>query len=177
MDNIEVGDIVRLKSGNAPLEVIAFLGNDIQARYLSDRHGHYEPITRSRNRFVLHENFPKEEIMTTPTLYQTKDGKFGTELARNSEGKIVLELKGTGDVIAIDPSDLTEVRPYTVNVAGGHYEAPKGVLKKGDLLILNGRVEPVHEIDTGCRKAQGPLPANTRRVVTAPLFEEEQVIE
>lgn len=81
--------------------------------------------------------------MTDKTLFETADNLFGTKLAVNSAGKIVLEIKGTGEVKAYDKKDLTEVTPYTVavkflngNNIEYHFVTSPDKVKVGDVLLL-----------------------------------------
>lgn len=92
-------------------------------------------------------------------LYETKDGKFGILLTKNSQGKFVLEMKGSSEVLAFDPEDLTEVTPYTVEIhfhfdSGGkhHMEVPEGKLEKGDIVYHGSNIGWVVALDTKCRR-------------------------
>lgn len=82
-------------------------------------------------------------------LYQIiGEDRFGTFLANNSEGKIVLEMKGEGGKVeAFDKDKVEEVKPYTYKCRAiattsqrrigqvAHLEGEKGVAKKGELII------------------------------------------
>jgi len=69
---------------------------------------------------------------------------YGHVLAINSAGKLVVEIKGSGEVIAVDPKQVQEVLPYTVGVkfttsSGAttyHYLDEKRQLKPGDFLVM-----------------------------------------
>jgi hypothetical protein len=77
----------------------------------------------------------------TQKLYQVKgQDKFGVALAQNSEGKIVLEMKGTGELQAYDPSEIEVVMPYTFSVRFNngneqHYRGKPDTLKVGELVL------------------------------------------
>ena len=94
------------------------------------------------------------DMATEKKLYEWKqdvDGKtvdfFGHHIATNSEGKWVMEVKGTGGtIVVVDAKDVNRVMPYTVAVRfteqrGGmdayHYLTVKGAVKEGDLLIID----------------------------------------
>jgi len=64
---------------------------------------------------------PEENTMTEKTLYEIKDAvsnttQYGFKLAVNSQGQWVMEIKGSGDVVAVDKKSVTEVMPYTISV-------------------------------------------------------------
>lgn len=121
---------------------------------------------------------PKEEEETPMSkLYQTieETPRFGTFLARNSAGQIVLEMKdSSGKVEAFDTDKVEEVLAYTVLImfddgSGTHYEAPKGKLQEGDFLIFpDGRYGRVKTLNTG-KETYRPLPVKIRRVVTEEI--------
>lgn len=108
-------------------------------------------------------------------LYETNDGKFGTELAKNSQGQLVLELKGSGEVKAYDLKNLKEVVPYTVcvNFPSGpgqiHVETLEGKLAKGDCVLMAHHVGVVTEVDTKCRTPHQSKTA-LKKLVTEDLL-------
>jgi hypothetical protein len=85
-------------------------------------------------------------------LYEiTADGKklYGHKLATNSQGHWVMEVKGTGEVFAIDKSCVEEVLPHTIGVQYEtgkmvyHYFADAGKYQVGEFYIFDapsGRV-------------------------------------
>jgi hypothetical protein len=94
-------------------------------------------------------------------LYEiTADGKklYGHKLATNSQGHWVMEVKGTGEVFAVDKSCVEEVLPHTIGVQYEtgkmvyHYFADAGKYQVGEFYILDapsGRViVQVTEVDT-----------------------------
>jgi hypothetical protein len=102
---------------------------------------------------------PKESKMNK--LYEiTVDGKklYGHKLATNSQGHWVMEVKGTGEVFAVDKSCVEEVLPHTIGVQYEtgkmvyHYFADAGKYQVGEFYILDapsGRViVQVTEVDT-----------------------------
>lgn len=116
------------------------------------------------------EFYHPQEAILLPKLYQTikEPILYGTFLTKDSQGNIVLEMKGGGGVQAYKPSDIEEVLPYTVALtryeggdAGGetrHYAFKKGALKKGDVLVhlSNGNLWKVSELNT---KHASPSPS------------------
>jgi hypothetical protein len=62
---------------------------------------------------------PTKEKKMTDKLYEISRGTetlYGHKLATNSQGQWVMEIKGTGDVIAVDKATVQEVLPYTIAV-------------------------------------------------------------
>lgn len=135
-----------------------------------ESYGSYDSRTwREADDFVFLDPQPeKEEPMTatTPILYETKQGKFGTKCGENSEGKWILEIKGSnGEVAAFDKEELTEVIPYSVELTrmgdynqgekreSRHYRAKKGELKVDDILmqVTTGKLWRVSKVDSKCR--------------------------
>lgn len=77
-------------------------------------------------------------------LYQVKgtEDQFGTLLATNSEGQLVLEMRGAGgEVRAFNREDVKEVLPYSYGVRFGgvgktyQYIGTEGEVEVGDILI------------------------------------------
>ena len=131
----------------------------------------FYPIEKSikdnneNNDINLSEKIESEQKMTT--LYEipskTKSGKsrFGTKLATNSNGEIVLEIKGTnGSVEAFDPKTITEVAPYTVSAydrtgSTFHYTTEKNSVKVGDIIMIGNNIDTcivIRELDTKSKK-------------------------
>lgn len=85
--------------------------------------------------------FEGEENMST--LYQIDESRYGTKLATNSKGMWVMEVKGTGDVITVDPKTVEEVIPYSVRIQffgngfnSYDYWCEKDKLNIGDLVLV-----------------------------------------
>jgi hypothetical protein len=105
----------------------------------------------------------EEESQMEKTLYQVIGTEtYATHLATNSAGKYVLEVKGTGEVITKDKSEIEEVVPYTVGIRFDSstiysYFAKEGQFKVGDLLLAKGdelgNLAKVASIDTKSKKA------------------------
>lgn len=94
-------------------------------------------------------------------LYEIKhEGQtlYGHKLAVNSQGQWVMEVKGTGAVLAVDKKNVEEVLPHTIGVQFDiskqiySYLADAGKYKVGEFYILDapsGRaVVQVVEVDT-----------------------------
>lgn len=146
----KVGDIVRLKSGEAPQKVIEVTGHCIRCEYVSSRK---QIGFRSAADFVKYEyNVPNEEDKMEDydmkdKLFKTLEtGRFGTGLAIDSDGKYVLKMQDNGNFEAFSESELKRVMPYTFDVeflSGStnranrySYRGRDGSVQLGDLLIL-----------------------------------------
>lgn len=191
------GDIVRLKNGAAPQVVRALHPHAscsglwlIKATYLNDPDGElYGSSWRAARDYVkldpdthedlvVDENKPKRKN-DMPKLYQVnaETDTFGTFLAHNSEGKIVLEMKGDGGKVrAFNKSDLTEVKPYTVALTNStlsqrhvQYQVVKGSLAVGDLVSVKGQILTVAAVDTGASDA--PALRGARKFVSIAVEE------
>ena len=181
------GDIVVLKTGEAPQRVldtsegVGIRGWAIRAQYVNDPHDNYGTSRRWRaaDDFKPYEGDAPETETTDMAneLYQTKTGEalFGTLLALNSAGRLVLEIKGTGQVKDFAPDEVEVVRPYTVrvrNITTGqqqHRIAAKGAVVVGDVLLTGGALYEVEAIDTKNAKPVGTLTG--RKLATEKIAE------
>jgi hypothetical protein len=86
----------------------------------------------------------KESKMTK--LYEIRHLEktlYGHKLATNSQGHWVMEVKGTGEVLAVDKSCVEEVLPHTIGVQFEtgkmvyHYLADAGKYQVGEFYILD----------------------------------------
>jgi hypothetical protein len=113
---MEVGNIVRLKTGTSPMVVIYKTHKDyISCKYLNSGH-----VLEFRNikDFVMYEE-ETTQGKDTMTLYQftvNADTKYGTYLATNSQGMFVIEEKGSGVIYTVNKDVVEEVMPYTIDV-------------------------------------------------------------
>lgn len=103
------------------------------------------------------------------TLYATtkeKKQRYGTFLIKNTQGQIVLEMKGEGgNVEAFDEDAIEEVIPFTVEIEGQHgsihFEVAKSKLKVDDYVMcpsFGPNIYRVSAVDTkhkGARKFEG----------------------
>lgn len=85
----------------------------------------------------------KEAEMSKLYEFEVEGKKlFGTKLAVNSEGKWVIEAKGSAGVYALHKSELQEVIPYSILVQGHytrekvHMMAEKGKFKEGECYLV-----------------------------------------
>ena len=174
------GDIVRLRFGAAPMRVIGEAPHYgcYTLRYIRSSH-----MTRRNVAELIHYEEPneteetKEETMTK--LYETKEAtpRFGTKLAVNSAGMVVLEMKGTGEVSTFKPEDIEEVHPYTVGIkfqdssTQYHYITKKGAVKKGDTILglssVAHQFATVVDVDTKSDRATKELKG--RKVMTEEI--------
>lgn len=138
---------------------------DIHAYLAYDRYGYISTQEDLRNK-------RKEQDMTNK-LYEIKQGDetcYGHKLAVNSQGQWVMEVKGTGAVLAVDKKNVEEVLPHTIGVQFDSskqiysYLADAGKYKVGEFYILDapsGRaIVQVVEVDTkstGATKQFTPL--------------------
>jgi len=118
---------------------------------------------QSGQKTITEQAQPKETTMTK--LYQTKEEtpRFGTLLATNSAGLLVLEMKGSGEVLAFETSAIEEVKPYTVCIqfldgSGRDYQylSRKGDVEVGDLILCSSgspTIARVRKINTASDKA------------------------
>ncbi len=100
--------------------------------------------------------------MTQNALYSfnKEDGTlaYATYLATNSSGEWVVEERGSG-VLHTKPKDsFTEVVPFTFSATWAANSAlpftcEEGKVKKGDILMYNGMVLEVTELNTKSRNA------------------------
>lgn len=151
--NAKVGKYYIKRWGKSPILVERVESYDVYGKYVGSNHN----VTMDRwaqlcevkdqAQFQYMENGVRE---MTATLYQVVGKEeYGTQLAVNSEGKIVLEMKksgqyANGDLATFDKSELKEVLPYTVAVRfkdgsqDYHYLATEGSVEKGDILLIDG---------------------------------------
>jgi hypothetical protein len=153
-----VGDLVRLVAGKAKMKVLGVRtsasGNEIRADYVSRIGRGYVPSRRWRpehdyvhfNKNTDNETSKEKETTEMKSkLYQTKEetARFGTLLATNSQGKLVLEMKGTGEVLAFDRDQVEVVMPYTFGVkfpnnhTEYHYLGKDGEVAVNDMVMLD----------------------------------------
>jgi hypothetical protein len=121
-------------------------------------------ITIPQRQFKLIE----EKETTEMSLLQIKGTEvYGIQLALNSAGKAVFEVKGTGEIRTVDPELLEEVIPYSVGVrfiSGDasktyHYWTKEGDVSVGDIVFLpsNNAFVYVYAVNTKSRAANKNL--------------------
>lgn len=123
--------------------------------------------------FSEYDQLKKEEAkMDKDALYEIKRGDetlFAHKLGVNSQGRWVIEVKGSGEVLAVNKDIVSEVLPYTVNLKFGKqgkdyaYFDEKRSVKKGDVLVVDDydsggyQLAIVTGIDTKSRRAAKEL--------------------
>ena len=178
VDEIKVGDYVILGNGKKIIEV-----TEIHADYSNYVKGVY---VESGKVIMEHYSYlsPAPENTNTNTktmkeqLYIWNDPQnnavYGTKLAMNSAGEYVLEIKGTGQIVTMDPQLLTEVIPYTFMAKNGstekHFIGTEGKVSVGDTLIQTSsatlKIWVVKETDT---KNKTAVKFTGRRIVTEKI--------
>lgn len=138
------GDIVISTNGKRPAVVTA-----------TSYYGHYDGYVYAR---YLHNNssvrfdaqnvklYEETNMSDAKTLYSLtkEDGTvvYGTHVGTNSQNKLLIEVKGTNEIILADKSQLEEVIPYTfavrMNGKNTHYQCEPGKFKKNDVLLFTG---------------------------------------
>jgi len=200
VNKLEPGEIVRRCHGKAPLRVIRVRGHLVRAAYCGNTYelegAEYSAasLVRYCNLEDIPENYrgrlspddiaqlktQNQTETTMPKLYQTKEepARFGTLLAMNSARLLVLEMKGSGDVLTFTKDEVEEVKPYTVRVSFGDggktydFFSRKGDVEVGDLLMIDGysTIARVMAVDT---KSDGATKNLTgRKVATVPFGED-----
>lgn len=119
-----------------------------------------------------------ENTMKSGKLFKVLEGeKYGTFLTFDSQGRYVLEMKNNEGIKAFTKAEVEEVRPYTVAVSfinstnsQYHYWAKEGELEVGDLVILDGSIVEVRQIDTKSDRADKYLAG--RKLSTTALTAE-----
>jgi len=151
------GDNVVLLTGTAPqvvLDTRYHCGQwQLRCAYVRWFSGGYEEHSRSWRRasdFEPYQGDPqyhdyenKKAYKMAAKLFQTLEEtpRFGTYLARNSTGQIVLEMKPGGLPEAFDADKVVEVKPYTVRIRfrdGNyrHYSTTPNSVNVGDAILF-----------------------------------------
>lgn len=155
---IDLNKTYRLDTGEAPMRVTNIASGWAAVEYLNSGVTNNIPINRLKE---YNPPAPKETPVANQ-LFQIKDTEvYCHKLATDSAGRVVVEIKGTGEVRAVEADQLVEVLPYSVRVRflGGdvsyHYWAKPGTVKVGDLIMIRvgseskgGSYAEVTELDT-----------------------------
>ena len=105
-------------------------------------------------------------------LYQIEGTDvFCTYPATNSEGKSVVEIKGSGEVKAVEHSKLVEVVPYTIQVTSHsgqkqHFAAKKDFWNVNDVFPFNGSLYVVNRVDSRGGEGLPEVPNRRLAMVT-----------
>ncbi len=112
-------------------------GDDLKYDIYSQKYGRV-PVSKTK------ETQPKEAKMSKLYEIQVSDKKlYGHKLAVNSQGHWVMEVKGTGEVLAVDKQYVEEVMPHTIGVqfetskTTYHYLAEAGKYSVGDFFVVD----------------------------------------
>lgn len=166
-----VGDRVRLKSGTAEIEVtrVETFHPQYYAYPVYYLYGDYvnsdnKVNRRSEDDFVLFDG--ESKMTSTNKLYTWHHDVdlYGHYLATNSQGEWVMEVKGSGQIMAVAKDRVQEVLPYTIGVQFGdskttyHYLADKDKFDVGFYLVRsdlnnNWQIAKVTSVDTKSAKA------------------------
>lgn len=149
---IKKNDLVRLRNGHASIRVTKVTRWTFCGEYLKSS---YEIIDRPLADAVPLHQHHYEEPMTS--LYELPDGRYCTQIATDSQGRAVVEIRGTNEIIPVDPQNLKEVLPFTIEVHffdGGnhHFEVAPDIFQKGDVVLVGKNFGEVSAVDTKCRR-------------------------
>ncbi len=163
------GDIVVSKSGHRPMrcESDVYSGTyRFYARYLHNNQMRYV----YRDSMKLYDESTKEDVKMENTLYSvTVDGKttFAIKVGINSANKFLMEEKGTGAILVVDPSAVEEIVPHTIAIGPidsdrteVNYMIEPDKLLAGDLVLHAQKGSKVfslgivRKVDTKCKSAR-----------------------
>lgn len=164
------GDIVVSKSGHRPMtcESEVYQGTHrFYARYLHNKQMRYVWT----NSMKLYDESTKEDVKMENTLYSValEDGKttFAIKVGINSANKFLMEEKGTGAILVVDPSAVEEIVPHTIAIGPidsdrteVNYMIEPGKLLAGDLVLHAPKGSKVfslgivRKVDTKCKVAK-----------------------
>ena len=148
---------------------------DWNGKKRAQEYDRYSPAVTILNT-KFEDNFKAKEANMNALYEITKeDGSkvFATKMAEKSKTLWVMEIKGTGEFMAVDTANIQEVVPYTIKVKpvgiGNvcHYEAEENKFSIGDILVLkNGDIVVVVELNTK-QKLMSELKAQAKLVTAA----------
>jgi len=133
------------------------------------------PFASSKPSKCTDNHTPKRmtKTMEKNKLYEIKTDittLYGHKLAVNSQGQWVMEIKGTGAVLAVSKASVQEVLPYTIGVQFTlgkivyHYLSEAGKYQVGDICVLDAplgrsivQVVALDTKSTGATKVFTPL--------------------
>lgn len=154
----EVGDIVRKRFGQRPIEITYVSGTRCSGKYIHSGAAVSYVYDYELVKYDGEIENEKGNGNMNGKLYQVKNtGAFGIGLAVNSAGEYVLEMKGDGAIQTFAKDAIEVVMPYTFAIKwnGGndqHYVGKAGVLEVGDLVLeitsKNLRVGVVSKVNT-----------------------------
>lgn len=179
----KVGDLVCLKTGQAPQKVLEVKGHCIRCEYVSSRK---QVGFRSASDFVPYEYYVPDEDENMKDydmkdkLFKTLDGKrFGTGLAIDSDGKYVLKMQDNGNFEAFSESELKRVMPYTFDIeflTGNtnrqnrySYRGREGQVEVGNILLLNDSMSIARVVAVNTESESATKTFNGVKLVTEAL--------
>ena len=185
IDEIEVGDHVILGNGKKIIEVTE-TGADGCSGYvkgvyvesgkvITEHYSYFSPAPeKNTNTQTMKEQLYTWNDQSKLSTSTHDNAVYGTKLAMNSAGEYVLEIKGTGQIVTMDPQLLTEVIPYTFMAMNGstekHFISTEGKVSVGDTLIQTSaatlKIWVVKETDT---KNKNAVKFTGRRIVTEKI--------
>ena len=144
------GDLVRLKNGTAPMEVIKVSTYNLICEYISSRK---QLGYRDYNEFIAYEyksvakefneSTEKKEKQMTTKLYKTvENGRYG-EYKANDGDKLLLLMQDTGSYEAFTADSIKRVMAFTFDVIFNgqgkvySYLGTEGEVAAGDLLLTD----------------------------------------
>lgn len=163
------GDIIIAKSGHKPMECLSDVYDGTYQFYAKYLHNGQTRIVY-RSSVKLYDETPKEMKMEN-TLYSVllENGTttFATKVGINSANKFLMEEKGTGAILVVEPDAVEEIVPHTVSVTPldsdrieSHYMIEPGKLVAGDLVLHTAKGSKsfslgiVRAVDTKCKSAK-----------------------
>lgn len=165
----KVGDSVRLKNGTAEIRLTHIRGTYLSGKYVNSDNIVFD---RHQNDFVPYDG--ESKVTNTNKLYTWKQtltnvdaasiDLYGHYLAINSQGEWVMEVKGSGQIVAVAKDKVEEVLPYTIGVRFNnngttyHYLADKDKFTEGFYLVKDTsssgwQIARVVDVDTKSPKA------------------------
>lgn len=163
-----VGEVYYRLKGNSPFE---FLGRNGSSSYSYESRYLDNTWTGTDVKTSLHKakyiGPQTEEIKMSNTLYKIKDKElYGIYLTNDNQGRMVLEMKGSGDIAAYKKDELEEVTPYTVGVQlfgetrQQHFETDADTVNQFDVVYVEshntfGIVKTVDTKKKGMSRLQG----------------------
>lgn len=160
MSKFNVGNIVRLKYGTRQAEVTGISGGYMNIRWLHNNSMEYDNYM-PHYVLVTEEEKQNKGATNMTTLYEVKyDGetKIATKLMEKSKTSWIMEIKGSGSVIVVDASTVTEIMKYTVEVfcdgKTTHYEAVQGEFNEGEVYLTKGlQMARIVKVDSKSKNA------------------------
>lgn len=169
-----VGDKVTKSFGKKVMTVTYISGNYITAKYDSSGQQHRDYY----NTFKLYEevNMMTDKDSLFKITLGSDQETWGTHAGTDSQGRFLMEEKGTGKILIVTKDQIEEVLPFTfsVRISGReqHFQGEVGKLKKGDVLLYtaggadNFAFAVVKSLDT---KNKGAKPWQGVKLITEEI--------